>query len=304
MINLRHIANASNAQQAGFEGKWHAIDFQPDLTVPQRFVIGVALSQKGKLTHFRIANEAPKLKCFYAQRFSKEVWEWLQAQLSTELKQHEGSAVGQFASASPQITLGTGFYASASDANTALSRAFQRIVTVVGTEKRVNNRGLGQLDLRAQVGDLLKTTMKARYSEIAQPHGIQLLNDGLVSTFDIGFDDKVTAASVVSASYVSLDTAKINVITAINDLYMFLKIRKREQIGIAVLTPTTALLPPEAVNMWKIWWKNESEKLKDSELVLLAESDSPEQLASDVADWFPEPEPTPAGLPAPTPATP
>ena len=69
------------------------------------------------------------------------------------------------------------------------------------------------------------------------------------------------------------------------------EIRKRDQIGLAVLTPTPSLLPPEAINLWQTWWQNESEKLKESKLVLLAESDNPEQLAQDVANWFPEKEP-------------
>ena len=94
MIDLRQLAKTHQAQyNKRFEGQWHAIDFQPDLTAPQCFTIGVALSQKGKLMHFRVAEEAPKLKCFYPQRFSKEVWQWLRQELLAELTHGRGTAL-------------------------------------------------------------------------------------------------------------------------------------------------------------------------------------------------------------------
>lgn len=290
MIDLSHLAPHSEALAPGFEGKWHAIEFQPDLTVPQRFVIGAALSCRGKISHFRVAAEAPKLKCFYAQRFSKEVWGWMRNELVAELRDSTGTAVAKFASASPQITLGEGFYASGSDANVALARAFERIVTVVASEKAPRVQGVAQAELRLQVSNLLKLAMSNRYDTVSQPDGGLLINDaGSVHTFDIGYDDNITAASVVSASYVSLDTARLNVMTAINDLYTFLRIRKREQIGIAVLAPSTKVLPAETVRVWQDWWKHTSYKLRESELVLLAEADTAESLADQISDWYPEP---------------
>lgn len=290
MIDLRHLAPpAKGGQPPGFEGKWHAIEFQPDLTVPQRFVIGVALSHKGKLSHFRVAQEAPRLKCFYAHRFSKDVWEWMRSTLMAELAASKGEAVSKLESTSPQINLGEGFYASASDADTALSRTFDRIVTVVRGERKANNKGIAQDALRLQVAGLLKAKMSTRYETISQPDGgLQISDNGTVHWFDIGYDDHVTAASVVSGCYVSLDTAQLNVMTAMNDLNMFLRIRKRDQIGIAVLTPSPQTLPTEAVQMWQDWWSHFSYKLRKSDLVLLAESTSAVELADKVFDWYPE----------------
>jgi hypothetical protein len=290
MIDLSHLAPHTEALSPGFEGKWHAIEFQPDLTVPQRFVIGAALSCRGKISHFRVAAEAPKLKCFYAQRFSKEVWGWMRNELIAELRASTGATVAKFTSASPQITLGEGFYASASNADIALARVFERIVTVVANQKAPRVQGVAQADLRLRVSNLLKQAMSSRYESVSQPEGGLLIKDaGSVHTFDIGYDDNITAASVVSASYASLDTARLNVMTAMNDLYTFLKIRKREQIGIAVLTPSTDVLPGETVRVWQDWWQHTSYKLRESELVLLAEADTAESLADQVSDWYPEP---------------
>lgn len=276
----------------GFEGKWHAIDFQPDLAVPQRFVIGVALSQKGKLTHFRIANEAPKLKCFYANRFSKEVWGWLRDSLQTELVQAKGSTMTKLQSSSPQIFVGQGFYTSASDADAALSRAFARIVTVVQGDKRVNTKGVPQDTLRQEVDTYLKARMKTRFEQVSQGHGMMISDNKQVHVFDIGYDDTKTAASVVSGSYAVLDTAQLNVMTAFNDLCTFSAIRKRELIGLAVLTPSVELLPAETVRVWQDWWGHFSYKLRESDLVLLAEADTAEALADQVLDWYKDPSPT------------
>ena len=292
MIDMSHLAPTRGVQPLGFEGKWHAIDFQPDLTVPQRFVIGVALSQNGRLTHFRVAEEAPKLKCFYAQRFSKEVWGWLRNSLLAELQAGKGSSISQMESSSPQIVIGDGSYTSASDADAALARVFARIVTVVHSDKKTNAKGVSQDTLRVNMAGLLKVKMNTRFEQICQPDGgLQITDAGTVHTFDIGYDDNKTAASIVSGCYAGLDTAQLNVMTAVNDLYTFLRIRKRDQIGIAVLTPSTDLLPAETVKIWQDWWGHFSYKLRESELVLLAESDTTAGLADQVVDWYKDPIP-------------
>lgn len=288
MIDISHLA-PSSAYSGTFEGKWHAIDFQPDLSVPQRFVIGAALSRNGKLTHFRIAEDAPKLKCFYAQRFSREVWAWMRDQLTAELAEAKGQVIAKFNSVSPQISIGEGFYSSGSDADAALSRTFERIVTVIGGDKKKRDRGITQSELRTHVGRILRTSMSTRYESLAMPEGgLQITDNGQTHTFDIGYDDTKTASSVVSACYASLDTARLNIMTSLHDLYTFLKIREREQIGLAVLTPSTNTLSGEAVKLWQDWWRHESYKLKESNLVLYAESDNAEELADQVSDWYDE----------------
>lgn len=291
MIDVSHLS-LSSVHSEVFEGKWHAIDFQPDLTVPQRFVIGAALSRNGKLINFRIAEDAPKLKCFYAQRYSREVWSWMRDQLTAELAEVKGQTIGDFRSVSPQILIGEGYYASGSDADAALNRTFGRIVTVVSGEKKKRDRGISQSELRTEVGRILRTTMSTRFESLAMPEGgLQINDNGQIHTFDIGYDDNKTASSVVSACYASLDTARLNIMTSLHDLYTFLKIRERDQIGLAVLTPSTDTLSGEAVKLWQDWWRHESYKLKESNLVLYAESDNAEELAHQVSDWYPEQEP-------------
>jgi hypothetical protein len=289
MIDVSHLSLASEHVDV-FEGKWHSVDFQPDLTVPQRFVIGVALSRKGKLTHFRIAEDAPKLKCFYGQRYSREVWSWMRDQLTAELAEVKGQTVANFRSVSPQVTIGEGYYASGSDADATLSRTFGRIVTVVGGEKKKRDRGVSQSELRAEIGRILRISMNTRYESLAMPEGgLQINDNGQIHTFDIGYDDNKTASSVVSACYANLDTARLNIMTALHDLYTFIRIRERDQIGLAVLTPSPDNLSGETVKLWQDWWRHESYKLKESHLVLCAESDNTEELANQVSDWYPDP---------------
>lgn len=288
MMNLSHLAPRQAAQAPGFEGNWHPIEFQPDLSVPQRFVIGVALSQKGRLTNFRVAEEAARLKCFYGNRFTKEVWSWMREELLGELEQARGSSIARYHSASPQLFVGEGAYASGSTADATLSRAFERVVTVVSKDRQPRVHGVSQTELREVIARLLKTQMSTRFETICQPEaGMQISEDGKVHTFDITYDDAVTASSVVSACYAGLDTARLNLMTATNDLYTFLRIRKREQIGLAVLTPSTEILPAESVRLWQDWWGHYSYKLRESDLVLLAESSTTDGLAEQVADWYP-----------------
>ena len=287
MMNSSHLAPQQNTATPDFEGKWHPIEFQPDLSVPQRFVIGVAITQKGKLTHFRVANEAGRLKCFYGNRFSRETWSWMHSELNTELAQAKGAAVLRYQSASPQINIGQGHYASGSSADAALSRAFERVVTVVAEGRKPRSQGIAQGELRETMARMLKLRMNTRYERISQPEaGLQISNKGQLHTFDITYDDNTTAATVVSACYAGLDTARLNVMEATTDLETFMRIRHRKQIGLAVLTPSTELLPPEAVSAWQDWWGNYSYKLRESDLVLLAEATTPDALADQVVDWY------------------
>lgn len=287
MSNLRHLAPQDSTAAPGFEGCWHPIEFQPDLSVPQRFVIGVALSHKGKLTHFRVANEAGRLKCFYANRFSSTTWAWMHGELTAELAQAKGGSLLRYVSTSPQISVGSGHYASATSADVALSRAFERVVSVIGDGRKPRTQGVAQVELRETMARLLKLRMSTGYERISQPQaGLQISDSGKVHTFDISYDDESTASTIVSASYAGLDTARLNVMEATTDLETFMRIRKREQIGLAVLTPSPQLLPADAVRAWEDWWGNYSYKLRESDLVLLAESPSAEELAEAVVSWY------------------
>lgn len=274
---------------AGFEGQWHAIHFQPDLSVPQSFVIGAALSAKSKLIAHRVALEAPRLKCFYQNRFSKDVWSFLRAELVAELDDRLGRSASGFVSASPQLALSQGHYVSGSSMDSVLSRTFERIVTVVAGDKKPRHIGLPQHELRQAVDRYLKLKMSSRFESICQPEdGLQIRDGDTVHTFDIGFDDAKVASSVVSASYSALDKASLNVYKAMNDLTTYRAIRDREQLGLAVLLPTTDDFPVETVNTWSRWWEQESYKLKESKLFLIAESTRPEALAEQVSDWYTE----------------
>ena len=278
------------AQPAGFEGQWHAIEFQPELSVPQRFVIGVALSQKGKLTHMRVAEEAGRLKCFYGNRFTADTWQWLRTELLADLNQARGTTLSKLQSASPQIMVSAGHYASGSSADAALSRTFERVVTVVSKDRAPRAQGITQPELRKMMARLLKVRMSTGFEAISQSDdGVLIANNGTVHAFDVTYDDGATASSVVSACYAGLDTAKMNVMAATNDLATFTRIRKREQIGLAVLQPSTEFFAAESVRAWQDWWGHFSYKLRESDLVLLAEASTPEALAEQVSNWYDQP---------------
>lgn len=291
MINLSHLAaQADESDTPGFEGQWHTIELQPDFTVPQRFIIGVALSQKGKLTHYRVAEEAPRLACFYDKRFSVDVWRWMRGELTTELLQYKGNVVKNYISSSPQISLGVGQYASGSSAESTLARAFDRVVTVVRKDRRPRHQGVAQVELRQRIGRALKMAWTTRYETIAQPEGGMAINDnGTVHLFDVSFDDAVTASSVVSGCNAGLEISRLNVLTAWNDLMALARIRQRDQIGMAVLQPTTDQLPAETVKTWQTWWNDFTYKLRESSQVLLAEDTDPEGLALQISHWYPQP---------------
>ncbi len=287
MISLDHFKSQEATLQIGFEGQWHAIHFQPDLSVPQTFVIGAALSSKSKLVAYRVAEEAPRLKYFYQNRFSKEVWSFLRTELVAELNGRLGKSPSGFASASPQLVLSSGHYVSGTSKDTVLSRTFERIVTVVAGDRKPRHTGIPQHELRQAVGNFLKLKFSSRFESISQPEeGLQIRDGDSVHTFDIGFDDSKVASSVVSASYSTLDKARLNVYNAMNDLTMYSAIRHREQIGLAVLLPTTDDFSKETVSFWNSWWDQESYKLKESKLFLIAESSRAEELADQVSDWY------------------
>ncbi len=134
---------------------------------------------------------------------------------------------------------------------------------------------------------ILKPRLSTRFDPIHQPSGLLIKERDVIHTFDVTYDDSVTASTVVSACYAQPENGQLNVMQALSDLYTFHRIRKREQIGLAVLLPSQELLPRESVRAWTAWWQEQSYKLRESELVLLAESTSVEQLADQLADWYP-----------------
>ncbi|WP_343593901.1 hypothetical protein [Paracidovorax wautersii] len=292
MIDLSQLGHAPDAVAPGFEGKWHAIEFQPELHVPQFFVIGVALSRGGKLVQFRIAEEAARLQCFYGDRFSRDTWGWLRNELAADLTDAKSSTWSRYVSASPQIRIGEGHYVSGSDAMAVLSRTFERVVTVTASDRKPRKQGITQFALRARMAQLMKLRLDTRYEEISQPEGGLQIRDGeRFHTFDITYDDTETASSVVSACYLDLNKACLNVLGAAADLDMFHRVRPRKQIGLAVLVPSATLLPRANVQNWERWWDNFSFKLRESNLVLLAESEQPEELAEKVQDWYVDAQP-------------
>ncbi|WP_422842574.1 hypothetical protein [Acidovorax sp. M2(2025)] len=287
MIDLSQLAKATDAVAPGFEGKWHTIEFQPELHVPQFFVIGVALSRAGKLVNFRVAEEAARLQCFYGDRFSRDTWGWLRSELAADLQLAKNSPWSRYVSASPQIRVGEGHYVSGSDANSVLSRIFERVVTVTAPERRPRNQGITQPALRQKMAELMKVRLSTRYETISQPEGGLQIKDGdKFHSFDITYDDTETASSVVSACYLDLNKARLNVVTALADLEMFRHVRTRKQLGLAVLTPSATLLPRANVDEWERWWENFSYKMRESNLMLLAESERPEELAEQVQNWY------------------
>jgi len=287
-MRIDEMKTSKSDVTVGFEGHWHSIKFQPDLSVPQDFVIGAALSRKGKVVAYRIAKEAPRLKCFYMDRFSKAVWKFLHDEVADEFELALGCAPSKFRSSSPQISLSAGSYASGISQDSVLSRTFERIVTVTAHERKVRASGVPQAELRTSMSQLLKLGMSSRYEQISQGENGLLIKDGeRFRSFDITYDDNKVASSVVSASYASLDSSSLNIYKAINDLTMFRAIRPREQLGIAVLMPSTEFFPKATVDAWGEWWSEESYKLRESKYVLIAESDKVEILADQVLDWYP-----------------
>lgn len=288
MISLNNFKRQDEANQVGFEGLWHALHFQPDLSVPQSFVIGAALSSKGKLVAYRVAEEAPRLKCFYENRFSKDVWSFLRSELIAELADGLGKSSSGFKSASPQLVLSPGNYTSGSSRDAVLSRTFARIVTVVATEKKPRNVGIPQHELRRTVDMHLRLKLSTRFETISQPEGgLQHRNGDAVHLFDIGFDDSNVAASVISASYSVAEKARINFYRAIGDLTLYREIKQRRHLGLAVLIPTTSDFPADTVKTWNRWWEQESYKLRESKLFLIPESSRAEELAEELCGWYP-----------------
>lgn len=287
MISLDHFTSQATDTTVGFEGQWHAIYFQPDLSVPQTFVIGAAVSTKGKLSAYRIAEEAPRLKCFYQERFSRDVWSFLKTELDAELNDRVGKSTAGFISASPQLVLSQGNYVSGSSRDSVLSRTFGRIVTVVAGDRKPRHSGIQQAELRQSVREYLKRKMSTRFEQFNQSeHGLQIKDGDAIHTFDITFDDTAIAGSVVSASYSNLEKASFNVYKAMNDLTMYKAIRSRERIALAVLMPTIDDFPKETVVSWNNWWQQESYKLKESKLFLISESSNADALAEQVSDWY------------------
>jgi hypothetical protein len=290
MIALHTTDLTHTPAAAEFVGHWHAIELQPEIEVPQRFVIGAAVSRNGKLVAWRLASEAPRLKCFYGQRYSVTTWQWMLQQLERDLAQAKGELISRFTSRSPQVCVGAGMHTSASSAEIALGRAFDRIVTVLNPQERKRSvQGIAQDDLREQVNEQLKLQWGLRFSRIAQESGRVVIKDGgEFHSFDVTHDDGQTATTVVSACYGTLETAKLNLMSATADLMRFREMNYRKQVGLAVLQPTSIGLPDDRLKAWMDFWHEETYKYKRADDFLIAEPIDVDGTVKTLVDWYPE----------------
>src|SRR5256885_7147491 len=111
---------------------------------------------------------------------------------------------------------------------------------------------MAQQDLRSQMAGLLKQRLGTQFEVIHQDEDCYRVVDGsTVHTFDVNYDNLKVASSVVSASYVNLATAQLNLSSSMSDLLMFNKLRPREQLGLAILVPSKNTLPSASVYAWE-----------------------------------------------------
>lgn len=288
MIDLSRITPAPPAEPAAFRGQWHAIEFQPELDVPQRFIVGAAVSADGRLLGWRMAQQANRLRCFYGTRYGSSLWAWLLEEAEMDLQAARGHPVAGFESRSPQLRIGPGAYTSGADWQSALARTFDRIVTVYSADRLPRYQGITQAELRAATNERLKLALPLSFGQFAQPEsGVVVIDGDDRHVFDVTHDDGRLATTVVSACYANLDTAQANVYRATADLFRYRAKRPRQQLGLAVLQPTAQdAMPAETRAAWRAWWAEESYKFKQADDILVADPAAADGIAQALADWY------------------
>lgn len=289
--DVDHLSQMAVAPpKASFEGAWTTIELQPDIFVPQRFTVGVAVQSPGGRLHFKLLDDFKKFECVYGGQFPQRSARELLAYAEETLR-----AAVQAKTQIPEIlfetnclSLAVPSYTSGEDQETTVERLFEEVVVMAPTQERKPREFISIDTPRARklVNAELKKIAQMDYEKIVRPddQGLLLDYDGAKHFLDLNLLTAKACGSVTSAVYKTAQSVELNLLKTSRDLTTYSRVREMDDIGLFLLLPELGTL--EAKEFKRITevikeheWKLERDGFR---VVSLA---SPLMLAMEIYDW-------------------
>jgi hypothetical protein len=217
-MSLDTIFSAMEGAAAPVEGTWNAVQFSPNPSADERFNIGVVFTTVKGQRFFRVLQNSSSFRCLYgkeAQDTFQFVLNLVQSSLEDDLD--------QYALPSSQVTLGQASFAAGSSGQEIADRLFREVVTL--------SRDHTELDQGDDVSPAVSNT-RLRKRVFQEMHRIsattakKLIADrrfvvkvaNAQHELDIPLRGPKRFGSLVSAHYLTANTRKISLTTAVLDL--------------------------------------------------------------------------------------
>lgn len=289
--DLDHLSQmAVTPPKASFAGAWTTIELQPDIFVPQRFTVGVAVQAPGGRLHFKLLDDFKKFECVYQGQFPQRSARELLAHAEETLR-----AAVQAKTQIPEIffetnclSLAAPSYTSGEDQETTVERLFNEVVVMspIDDKKPREFESIDTPRARKLVNIELKKIAQMDYEKIVRPddQGLLLDYDGAKHFLDLNLLTAKACGSVTSAVYKTAQSVELNLLKTSRDLTTYSRVRQMDDIGLFLLLPETSSL--ESKDFRKITevideheWKLERDGFQ---VVSLA---SPAALAAEIYEW-------------------
>lgn len=220
----------SPAPVIGFTGSWRAVEWQPDLFKPQRFVVGVVVeSATSGERAFRLMDKANRIECFFSPEPVLNEFAWLMANTRRTL-----AAGGTLFS--HNLTLSDGLFVQGTSIEDTAEELFNEIVSAavpMPQNGRSDAIGPDTDEVRKDVASELKRIMRLAYESVAREQGETLSNHHL----DVTLAPTRGAGSVISACYRTTGTIETKLLRAARDINAYATAQHRDARAIFIQMP-------------------------------------------------------------------
>lgn len=291
LSDFDHLSQLAVATpKASFSGAWTTVELQPDVFVPQRFTVGVAVQSPGGRLYFKLLDDLKKLECVYQGRFPQRSARELLAHAEAALRSavHARTQMPEIRFDTNCLSLAAPSFTSGEDHEVTVERLFEEVVVMaqVAGKRSKEFQSIDTPHARKLVNAELKRIAQMDYEKIVRPddQGLLLDYEGATHFLDLNLLTANACGSVASAVYKTAQSVELNLLKTSRDLTTYSRVRKMDDIGLFLLLPEQdALEAKEYKRIIEVIadheWKLERDGFR---VVSLA---SPSLLASEIYDW-------------------
>lgn len=200
----------SPAPDIGFSGIWHAIEWQPDLFKPQRFVVGILVQDSQQRRAVRLMESSNRIDCFFRPDPIAAEFRWLMSNARRTLAS-DGTLFGH------NLCLSDGLLITGDSLETTADSLFDEMVSAAAPimeGPRSEEVGPNTEEVRRIVSSELKRIFGLNYEQVAREQG-QILSE---HHLDVTLAPRNGAGSVISACYRTSNTIETKLLRAARDI--------------------------------------------------------------------------------------
>ncbi|QJE02500.1 hypothetical protein HH212_22815 [Massilia forsythiae] len=286
-----HLSDlAVEPPKPSFTGAWATVELQPDVFVPQRFTVGVAVQSPGGRLHFKLLDDFRKFDCVYQGRFSQRSAREILAHAEQNLRvaAQSKTQLAEMRFETSALSLSTPSFTSGDDHEATVERLFDEVV-VMGQADAKKIKEFESIDTpraRQLVNAELKKIAQMDFEKIARSDNQGLLLDqgGVTHFLDLNLLTERACGSVASAVYKTAQSVELNLLKTSRDLTTYARVHDFHDIGLFLLLPEPETLPTKE-------YRRITEVIADHEWKLerdgfrVVSLPSPAGLASEIYDW-------------------